>query len=485
MLINMVLGEIIRMTKGRFVWVGGFLEVFFRSFRRGEIFSLIKRMNRMMENTRIVDVYRCFTLPDTVAGIVKLETRGHWSRLVPHRGENLIKEINGLKVEECSRLEPMPDGSLGGAVELKDIGWVLVKADRVIKEIEGMKIREVSSFIILPPGLIAGNMEAVSPPGESRKEVWCAFKEESFIRRIGEEEAVSTWIHGVWSDGTLVGTARLKDKRRVPFRGDKLLGEACGRKIFNVLSSSLDFPQPDGHLVMRVELEDGKQAILNDDTLIETIQGKRLLSVAPELHILSDGTLAGTVELEDYNLYLFKGDTLVNKIGRGRVLGLNLRVILPGDVLAGDIALENGRRLPFVGDALIEEAGGRRILEGRMLFALPNGNPVSLVKLEDGRELLLNGNELVESIGNRRIVGVGRVARLPDERLVGAAKLEDGREVPFRGDDLLERARGENVVDGSVDTPLPDGTVKGRITLEDGRRLSFFWFEDEVYLPFP
>ena len=476
------------MAGSRFVKIGRGIRVVFREFRSGEIFSLVKRMNRSMGNRKIINVYRSFTLPDTVAGIVRLETKRYRSNYVPFKGENLIQDINGLKVKECSHLEPMPDGSLAGAIGVEDTGQVLVKADTVMESIEGMRIREVYDFFVLPSLLIAGNLETRSFYDKPDEGIWCAFKENSLIRRIGNREVESTYIYGVWSDGTLVGTALLKDKRRVPFKGDTLLDEVCGRRIMSVSSDSLDFPPLDGHLMMEVKLEDGRHAILKDDTLIETVQGKRLLNlnVTPELYMLSDGSLAGTVEVEDYEVYLFKDDTLIDRIGGKRVMSPSLRVVLPGDVLAGDVALGDGRRVPFVGDALIEEAGNRRIMRSKMLFALPNGNPVSLVKLEDGRELLLNGNNLVESIGSRRMVGVERpIYFLPDGKLVGVARLEDGREVPFKGEALLERVRGEGVVSRSVDSPLPDDTVNGRIMLEDGREFYFFWYEDEVYLSFP
>ncbi|MBO3832494.1 MAG: hypothetical protein FGF51_03800 [Candidatus Brockarchaeota archaeon] len=77
---------------------------------------------------------------------------------------------------------------------------------------------------------------------------------------------------------------------------------------------------------------------------------------------------------------------------------------------------------------------------------------------------------------------------LPNGSLVGTAVLENGRALPFRGDDLLEEVDGKRVMGGGPSFLAPlgrlDGTVTG--TLNFGEKfVPFFWYGDEVHLPFP
>jgi hypothetical protein len=433
--------------------MGEVLRVVFRDFKPGEIFDLVKKINRGRNRDKVISVSDPFTLPDTVAGVVELGESVHTSRYVPFRDEEVLEEIKGLKVAWNSEVEPMPDGSLAYAI-LADkfpVRWVFIKGDRIIERIEGLEVTELSLFFVLPDGTIAGNLHAMPPNGSEEDEVLNAFKEEHFIRKIGGKEVEQSLIQSVWSDGTLVGTALLKDERCVLFKGDILLDEVCGEKIINTNIAIMHGFQPDGALVTEVMLKDRSHAILKNDTLIKSIQGKRIMRAWLEPLVLSDGTLVGTVEVEGVKgRFLFIGDTLIDRIGGKRYKNICGRKLLPGDVVAGEVTLEDGRRVLFVGDRLIEEVNGKKILDGEMLFTTRGGEPVSLVKLEDGRELLLKGDTLIKSIGSRRVVAVEKpVWSLPDGTPVGTARLEDGRRMPFRGDDLLEKAQGKGLRAGA------------------------------------
>ncbi|MEM4230091.1 MAG: hypothetical protein QXZ66_10085, partial [Thermoproteota archaeon] len=61
---------------------------------------------------------------------------------------------------------------------------------------------------------------------------------------------------------------------------------------------------------------------------------------------------------------------------------------------------------------------------------------------------------------------------------------EDGRTVLFRGDDLLDNVHGEAITGIGMIRCLPDGTIEGRLSC-GGKWGYFFWYRDEVHLPFP
>ncbi|MEM2940520.1 MAG: hypothetical protein QW304_03095 [Thermoproteota archaeon] len=467
---------------------GDYIRIFFRDFKPGEVFDLVTRINGKLVENKIVDIGDAFTLPDTVAGWVEYGSSRRGTNYLPLIGETVVEEIGGRRVGHYSHLEPLPDGRVAGTVQIWEAPafWIFFKGDEVIENIEGKKIIDTSEdgFAVLPDGTLVGNIEIEE---EGKVGVWKAFKDESFIKSIGGKEVESAEILQVWCDGTLVGVAYLKDGREAIFKGDTLIEEIQGKKIIYV-----EFPLflPDGILAGLVTLEGGGRMLFKNDVLIDSIQGRKITK--PNLvdyKLLSDGTIVGTAWVQGYEReLLFKDDTLIDRIG-GKEFK-TARISHSASIFAGEACLENGRWIPFIGDKLIDEVNGLKVLEGRFLFKLPNGEPVCLVKLEDGRELLLKGDDLIEKIGGKKVINVGRpIKSLPDGTLVGSVKLEDGRKLPFRGDTLLEEIKGRKVVGGGLSalTPLRmlDGTIIGGIVFEDGKSSTFFWYKDEVHIPFP
>jgi len=73
----------------------------------------------------------------------------------------------------------------------------------------------------------------------------------------------------------------------------------------------------------------------------------------------------------------------------------------------------------------------------------------------------------------------------PDGILVAEVMLKDRIRAILKNDTLIKSIQGKRVAGGGVGAaPLPDGTVQGGLGLEDGKRGPFFWYGEEVHIPF-
>lgn len=343
-----------------------------------------------IQGMSFTSVNRLFILPDgRLAGDLGfgLNREGEVKKVLPFKGRRLITEIGGRKIEEGCVWHVRKDGTLVGTAFLKyrkaltGMREVPFKGDILLDKIKGEKVLDTDrlSLFTLPDGTLVGEVRL--------EDGRCLiFKDNNLIEEMGGKRIAMVGYFYVLSDGTLAGRIRLEGSDKwIIFKGDTLIDRIQGKEFKN--NASL---QVFGNILYgSVEMDDGRKIPFKENTLIEEINGKKIINVEPQwVELLPDGRMLCGAILEDGRCVILKGDTVIEEIQGRRFKELSRLLALSDGTVAGVVELEDDRWVPFKGDALLEEIEDRKVMHSYLIYSLPDGTFAGQVEtLYEEREI--------------------------------------------------------------------------------------------------
>ncbi|HMB06980.1 MAG TPA: hypothetical protein VKP69_24995 [Isosphaeraceae bacterium] len=176
-----------------------------------------------------------------------------------------------------------------------------------------------------------------------------------------------------------LGAALLEDGRRLPYRGETLVGTVNGKRIRDCDSL---FLAPDDWLAGVVTLEGGRTCLFKGDTLVENFFFKPVVNC--DIHSTAGGIPVGAMEVESGRWLPFRAAELFEIV----------------DPKAG--SLYRARRYRPRQDTLMGAVAGNEILSCASIRANERGILFGTVRLVDGRTVSFEGNTLLEESGAKR-----------------------------------------------------------------------------------